>query len=166
MKQLIILRHAKSSWENAALTDFDRTLNQRGIADVTTMAQRLQERKIAIDVFIASTARRARTTAELFIQAMQEATPTLLLSEKLYQASAATLLQAVKAINDQYQTAAIVAHNPGITNFVNALTTNLQTDNMPTCGMFGINITTTHWREFEAAEKTFLFYDYPKNFLL
>ena len=68
MKSVIIIRHAKSSWDNIGESDFDRPLNDRGKEDAPKMANRLIERKVSIDAFISSSAKRARKTAALFIK--------------------------------------------------------------------------------------------------
>ena len=64
-KTLLLIRHAKSSWDNFALTDFDRPLNDRGKNDAPEMAKRLIDKKINIDAFISSPAKRAKKTAKL-----------------------------------------------------------------------------------------------------
>ena len=69
MKTLILVRHAKSDWGDPLLRDFDRPLNERGKKDAPKMAERLLERKIKIDAFISSPARRAAKTATLFAEA-------------------------------------------------------------------------------------------------
>ena len=69
MKTLILVRHAKSDWGNPGLDDFDRPLNERGKKDAPVMAQRLRDKKVKIDAFIASPAKRAAKTAKFFAEA-------------------------------------------------------------------------------------------------
>ena len=70
-KTLLIIRHAKSSWDAAGtLTDFERPLNERGKKDAPEMAARLKKRNIKVDAFISSPAKRAKKTAELFCAAL------------------------------------------------------------------------------------------------
>ena len=66
MKTLLIVRHAKSSWENSGEPDFERDLNERGKKEAPEMATRLLDKKIAIDIFISSPARRAKKTCKAF----------------------------------------------------------------------------------------------------
>ena len=66
-KILLLVRHAKSSWEIGTLSDFERSLNERGKKDAPMMAKRLIDKKIKIDAFVASPAKRAKKTAELFL---------------------------------------------------------------------------------------------------
>jgi phosphohistidine phosphatase len=161
MKQLIIVRHAKSSWANIGMSDFERPLNERGNRDAPEMANRLINRNVAIDAFVSSTANRALTTAIYFAKTFGKKQTDIITVPELYHASTTTFYQVVKKLNNAFQTVALFSHNPGITDFVNELTeTNI--DNMPTCGIFAVKIDTNNWMEFTGAAKTFWFVDYPK----
>jgi phosphohistidine phosphatase len=161
MKQLIVVRHAKSSWDSALITDFDRPLNDRGRRDAPEMAARLVKRNITINLFVSSPAMRAEKTASIFMNEMMAAPTQLQIANELYLAPKAIFYEVVKKIDDRFQNIALFAHNPGITDFVNSLT-EVRTDNVPTCGIFGVIINAENWTEIETAEKRFLFYDYPK----
>lgn len=161
MKTLLIIRHAKA--ENAfTLNDFERPLNERGRKDAPVMAQRLIEKQIAIDAFISSPAKRAKSTAAFFCETMGGTENDLLLISALYHAPPEIFYEVINAADDTFDTIAVFAHNPGITYFVNELT-NVQIDNMPTCAVFAVSTAITHWKDFAAAKKEFLFFDYPKN---
>ena len=67
MKTLLLVRHAKSSWDLATLNDFDRSLNERGKKDAPVMAQRLLDRKIDINTFVSSPAKRAKKQQNFFV---------------------------------------------------------------------------------------------------
>lgn len=162
MKTLLIIRHAKSSWDLSTPNDFDRTLNDRGKKDAPQMAKRLTERKIEIDLFVASPAKRAKKTAELFIKEFKKSEDEILFIPALYHAPVAVFMDVVTELDNAFSTVAIFSHNPGITEFINKLTST-QIDNMPTCGVFAITINTNDWKEFINAKKEFLFFDYPKN---
>ncbi len=162
MKTLLIIRHAKSSWDDLQLTDFERPLNDRGKKDAPVMAKRLRDRKIKIDRFISSPAKRAKKTAEGFIDEYGLKEKDLILLPSLYEASVRNFYEAAESINDKDDVVALFSHNPGITDFANTLTEQ-KIDNMPTCGVFAINIKIKTWEDFEKAEKQFLFFDYPKN---
>ncbi|MDI9364185.1 MAG: histidine phosphatase family protein [Flavobacterium sp.] len=162
MKNLLIIRHAKSSWDLTVLTDYDRHLNDRGHNDAPTMAKRLLEKQIAIDAFVSSTAVRALTTATYFAAAYKQTPNTILKFHELYNASANTILKVVENLPKNIETAALFAHNPGVTNFANTLTST-QIDNMPTCGIFAIKAQCNTWANFKYAKKEFWFFDYPKN---
>jgi phosphohistidine phosphatase len=162
MKTLLLIRHAKSSWDNIQLPDFERPLNDRGKHDAPLVAKKVIERKIKIERFISSPAKRAKKTAAIFMNeyAIQEKDMVLLPS--LYEASVNNFYDAVENIKDKDDVVALFSHNPGITDFVNTLTEK-NIDNMPTCGVFAIKIKTKKWKDFKEAEREFLFFDYPKN---
>ena len=162
MKTLLLIRHAKSSWDNSQLTDFERPLNERGKKDAPLMAKRIKEEKINIDCFISSPAKRAKKTASFFMHEYGVKEKDLVLLPSLYEASVNNFYDAVENINDTNNVVALFSHNPGITDFVNTLTKK-NTDNMPTCSVFAITIKTKKWKDFQKAEKEFLFFDYPKN---
>jgi phosphohistidine phosphatase len=162
MKTLLLIRHAKSSWDQPGLSDFDRPLNERGKKDAPEMAKRVKEKGIEIDHFISSTAKRARKTAKYFAEEFAFTKDDIELVEELYGATQSEFLQTVKGINDKYETVALFSHNPGITDFASSLT-NVRVDDMPTCAVFALQIETDSWKDFLNAEKSFLFFDYPKN---
>ena len=161
MKTLLLIRHAKSSWDDPGLSDFERPLNERGKKDAPAMAERLYERGIKIDSFISSPARRARKTAEQFAKKYKKDKDDLVLKTELYMASDEAFNSVVEKLNDNMDCVAIFSHNPGITEFANGLT-DARTDNIPTCGIFAISIEAKKWAKFKEAKKKFLFFDYPK----
>jgi phosphohistidine phosphatase len=161
VKTLLIIRHAKA--ESAfTLNDFERPLNERGKKDAPVMAQRVMDKKISIDAFISSPAKRAQTTATLFCETMGGSSQDLILVKNLYHAPPEVFYEVIASADDASNTIAVFAHNPGITYFVNELTA-VQVDNMPTCAVFAISLDIDQWKNFAAAKKHFLFFDYPKN---
>jgi phosphohistidine phosphatase len=162
MKTLLIIRHAKSSWDTATLSDFDRPLNDRGKKDAPAMAKRLIEGKIKPDLFVSSPAKRAKKTAELFIQEFGHNEDEILFISELYHAPTALFYEIISKFDDQYHTVAIFSHNPGITEFVNTLTS-VRLDNMPTCGVFAVNSMADTWKDFQGSKREFWFFDYPKS---
>ena len=162
MKLLFLIRHAKSSWDNAAMADFDRPLNARGLKDADEMAKRLYGKIKSIDAFIASPAQRAKTTAEKFIAAFGKDKDQIIFEQRLYLSPGSFFSQLINDIDNSFNNVAIFSHNPGITDFVNTLTPTIKTDNMPTCGIFAVKAATDNWKNFSTVEKEFLFYDYPK----
>jgi phosphohistidine phosphatase len=87
----------------------------------------------------------------------------IILISDLYHAPADIFYEVVKGINNQFNTAAIFGHNPGISYFVNSLVEKVNINDMPTCGVFAVTANIESWKEFAAAEKELLFFDYPKN---
>lgn len=163
MKHILVIRHAKSSWDDPGQPDFDRPLNERGKRDAPQMAQRLVARSITIDAFISSPAKRARKTAQLFAEAFQLTKEDIIEVPELYHAAPEQFFGAISHAPDKADTIAVFSHNPGITEFVNMLT-EVRIDDMPTCAIFGVQVDTDHWAQFREAAKTFWFFDYPKSF--
>jgi phosphohistidine phosphatase len=162
MKTLLIIRHAKSSWDDASVSDFDRPLNDRGKRDAPAMAKRLIKAGIAIDRFVSSPAKRARQTAELFVREYDGKGNTIRFIPELYHATQPVFEAVVDNLGDDDDTVAIFSHNPGITVFVNSLTNAVQLDNMPTCAVFVVNSDVKHWKDFRSSGPRFRFLDYPK----
>jgi phosphohistidine phosphatase len=162
MKTLLIIRHAKSSWDNINSPDIDRPLNDRGKKDAPAMAERVIKAGIHVDRLVSSPARRARNTAELFAREFNIKESDIVILTDLYHAQPATFQQVVASLDDGDNTVALFSHNPGITAFVNTLTT-VRLDNMPTCSVFAITSGAPTWNEFFSGDREFLFFDYPKS---
>lgn len=161
MKTLFLIRHAKSDWGDNSLSDFERPLNDRGKSDAPKMAHRLLDKKIEIDVFISSPAKRARKTASVFAKELNVDMEDVIYRDELYGAAEDVYYDVIANTDDKYENIAIIAHNPGITDFANQLT-DTRVDNIPTCGIFALTVDCKHWSAFRDAAKHFLFFDYPK----
>lgn len=161
MKTLLLIRHAKSDWGNDGLSDFDRPLNDRGKKDAPVMAERLLKREVKPDLFISSPAKRAAKTASIFAETYGVAKKEIMLVDALYLPATDVFYNVLEKLDDQYNQVALFSHNNGITDFANELT-NARIDNIPTCGIFAINIYLSHWKDFRTAEKSFWFFDSPK----
>ncbi len=162
MKTLLIVRHAKSSWDVIGLNDFDRTLNDRGKKDAPIMAQRLLAKKIKIDSFVSSPAKRAKKTAEFFCAAYKKSKADITFISALYHADSNNFFEVVEQLGDDVDSVAIFSHNPGITDFANQLVDDFTIDNVPTCGIFAVKTDIAKWKDFAKAKKELLFFDYPK----
>jgi phosphohistidine phosphatase len=162
MRTLYLIRHAKSSWQDEKLSDHDRTLNDRGYRDAAMMAERLKVANKLIDVCYTSTAVRAKETANIFHKTFQLSANCYFENNDLYLADVDKLYEVVSGLSDEFSSAALFAHNPGITNFVNTLT-DINIDHMPTCAVFGVAILQDNWLSFRSADKSFLFFTYPKS---
>ena len=130
--RLWLIRHAKSSWSSSARSDFDRPLNQRGERDGPKMRNWLAGHSHPAQWIWTSDATRAAATAAFVAEAFPGA--TLKADHRLYGATPATLMGVLRETPAAIETAAIVAHNPGITESVNLLVGTEAIDNMPTFG--------------------------------
>lgn len=163
MKQLFVIRHAKSSWAMSGQPDFDRPLNDRGLRDAPDMALRLWDAGIRLDAILSSPANRAITTATFFAQQFGIAPEAIVQLPQLYHAPPDVFYEVIaQHLPDTAHAVAIFAHNPGITEFVNTTRTRLIVD-MPTCAIVGITSEVEKWADWQASKKQHLLFDYPKN---
>src|SRR5262245_6519266 len=121
MKTLLLVRHAKSSWDDPSQKDFDRPLNARGKKDAPDMAKRVHEKKIIIDTFVSSPAKRAKKTAQAFAEEFGKDKEEILFKPELYMADRKAFYEVVESISDNSQNIAVFSHNPGITEFADGL---------------------------------------------
>ena len=163
MKRLILLRHAKSSWSEDGLPDFERPLSSRGERDAPRMGTRLLERSIQPDLVLSSPARRARRTATLVAQALDYLDDRIRLDARLYLATPMEILAVVAEQADAVDDLLVVGHNPGLTELTNVLMPELELANLPTAGTVAIDCATEHWAEIRNVQRTLVYYDYPKN---
>lgn len=162
MKTLLLVRHAKSDWNDASLNDFDRPLNDRGKRDAPVMAHRLLDKKIVIDGFVSSPAKRAKKTATIFAKEFRQHKDDVILKPELYGAGQAAFYEVIRGISDKFNSIALFSHNPGLTDFANQLA-DVRVDNIPTCGVFAVKADCDKWSDFPEAKKEFWFFDYPKS---
>ncbi|WP_113653706.1 SixA phosphatase family protein [Pedobacter namyangjuensis] len=161
MKELIIIRHAKSDWGNSSLKDFDRPLNKRGMTNAPEMANRLVKQNIIPDLIVSSPALRAITTAKHFAQAWQIADKEIKLEPNIYEASRQTLFDIINDFDDRYSRIAVFGHNPGLTDLLNYL--NGHVYEMPTCGVCYLQFPIDNWSMLSHGTGKALLFDYPKS---
>ena len=146
MKTLLILRHAKSSWNNAQLTDYERPLNKRGKTDAPRMGRLLREQDLVPDLIISSSAERALTTAEAVALASgyeQEIQST----RSFYHADPEAYLDVLRQLDDSLERVMVVGHNPGMEELLEELTG--VWEQMPTAALAQISLPINHWRELD-----------------
>lgn len=139
MKTLYVLRHAKSSWDNSGLADFDRPLNARGRSAAPFMGQVMKREGIVPGLILSSPAVRARETAEL-AKNSAGLTAEVKLKKKVYEASPETLRQILASLEDSLDSAMIVGHNPGMEGLVRLLTGRSETMQTATLAIIDLDI--------------------------
>ena len=159
--RLLICRHAKSSWRDASLSDFDRPLNKRGERDAPEMGRRLAQRSIAPDLIMTSPAVRALATASHYARQLGFPSEQIQRNPLQYSASVATLVGEVRKVDPRVTTLLLVGHNPESTALANALG-RLQIDNLPTGGIVALTFPGICWAEMAAGLGTLWFFDFPK----
>src|SRR5687768_5941451 len=120
MKKLFLIRHAKSSWDDADLPDIERPLNERGMRDAPRMAKRLKEKGLVPDLMVTSPAKRAAATCEIIAISLGYAATRIKTDRELYHAAEDGILKVIRNLPVKIATAVIVGHNPGLTDFVNS----------------------------------------------
>jgi phosphohistidine phosphatase len=160
-KRLSVLRHAKSDWGNAGLADHDRPLNSRGNNNAAQLGILMKAEQLQPQRILCSSATRAQETAKRVMQSLG-CSNILVTESDLYLASPATLLKSAKNCSDDIEHLMLVAHNPGMTELVNDIS-NVQLDNLPTCGIFSIDFDIASWVELSRNSKGKVhWYHYPK----
>ena len=142
MKNLLILRHAKSSWEFTDLSDHDRPLNNRGKRDAPRMGKVLLKERLVPQLIISSSAARARSTAEK-VAKTSHYSGEISVESSLYRAGSSAYLNALRRLTNPYDTVLIVGHNPDVEHLVEILTGNAMT--MPTCGLAYVKLSIERW---------------------
>jgi phosphohistidine phosphatase len=149
MKTLLILRHAKSSWDDSALDDHERPLNARGKQDAPRIARFAREEGLAPELILSSDAVRAHLTAA----AVADGTGgQLLLDPRLYHATVADMLAMIPTVvPDDSGTVMIVGHNPGLEALLAQLTG--EWEPLPTAALAQIDLPITGWSELNSATR-------------
>ena len=142
MKTLLLLRHAKSSWKNGHLSDFDRPLNERGTKAAPMIGRLIRKKKLQPDLVLSSSAERARQTAALVLESARLKTE-LRHDERIYEAGAPRLLEIVSQIDDTTNVAMLVGHNPGLEELLEDLTG--ESMHLPTAGLARIELDVEKW---------------------
>ena len=151
MKTLLVLRHAKSSWDDTALDDHERPLNERGRRDGPRMGELVREHRLTPDIIISSDAVRARRTAEAVAKATRYA-GEVRLDRLLYLASPADILAVLRTIREtKAGTVMIVGHNPGLEELVTQLTGEQQ--DLPTAALAQIGLPIDRWRDLKMSTR-------------
>ncbi len=165
MKKLYLVRHAKSSWDNVDMDDFDRPLNDRGEKDAPHMAKLLKHRDVMPDRMITSPANRAISTCRMFAKVLDFNKKKIITEQKLYHASPDAILNVLISLpehKDKEDVVFLFGHNPGITEFTNELL-NVSIDNIPTCGVVEATLVIDKWKDISFGCGEMHSFDYPKN---
>ncbi len=144
MKTLLLLRHAKSSWKDTNVKDFDRPLNQRGLKAAPAIGRLIRKRKLEPKLVLSSPAERARRTTQLVIDAAGMKTE-LRYDERIYEATGARLFEIVTQIEDDADMALLVGHNPGLEELLEKLTGEAR--RLPTAALVCVELDIEKWNK-------------------
>jgi phosphohistidine phosphatase len=151
MKTLLILRHAKSSWEDASLDDRERPLNKRGRRDAPRIGDLIRQQEVPPDTIVTSDALRARTTAETVAEAAAYS-GKIVVDRRLYLAGPADIVDVLRTLREpEAGTVMIVGHNPGLEELVAQLTGEEQ--RLPTAALAQIALPIDRWSDLTTATR-------------
>lgn len=164
MKTVILVRHAKSSWKNPGLKDFDRPLNKRGKRDAPFMGEKIRERNILPDLILSSPAKRARKTAIRFSEEIGYPKEKIRYDDKMYHSDALYLLDLVRDMDDEHETIMLFGHNPDFSDLADMLLEHNPAPTIPTTGVHCIRFAVDRWRKVQEGKGESVFFDYPKRY--
>ncbi|WP_270835832.1 SixA phosphatase family protein [Aeromonas sp. QDB30] len=159
-RTLILVRHGKSSWEEASLADRERPLAARGLRDAPRMGRRLARNKVLPDLILSSPACRARTTAML-MAAELDGKRDIVIDERLYGGDVRTLLGVVTGLGDELGCVMLVSHNPELSELAHLLSRAIR--EMPTCAIVRLTFDAASWAAIPALIPAAVHVDSPKR---
>jgi len=162
MKRLYIIRHAKSSWADHLLSDFDRPLNERGKRDAPKIGEVLKSKKVKPDLVMSSSAKRAITTAKILSNIIGYPIENIIESISIYEATTQILLDEINSIDDINNSVLIFGHNPGFTRLANLLG-DKYIENLPTCAVAEIELDVDSWKDVRVECGKLVSFEYPKK---
>jgi phosphohistidine phosphatase len=144
MKILYLFRHAKSSWDDPALDDFERPLNKRGEKNAPLMGEVMRKQRVEPDTILCSPARRTKQTAKLALKAAGLKTEPVY-DERIYLASTPVLLSVIGELDDNVSSALLVGHNPGLSDLLEYLSGTM--DQFPTGALARLALEIQRWKD-------------------
>jgi len=157
----MLLRHAKSSWDDSSLPDVERPLNERGMRDAPRVGNCIYKQKLKRpDALVCSPAVRTRQTMKLIVQAAGIQCPARL-DERIYQASVANLMEVIADAPEACETLMLIGHNPGLEELLAHLTKEHRP--MPTAALAIIELEAKTWRDVEAKANRLAHFIKPRD---
>jgi len=161
VKTLLLLRHAKSSWDDPDLADFDRPLNSRGIRSAKFLGELIHDREIRADRVVSSTSKRTKQTAVLVSQI--GGLPDVVYDDRIYEASVIRLIGLIGEFDDAFDSVLLIGHNPGIADLVRVLTG--ESHEIPTAALSQIALAIERWSDIVPACGKLEFVIRPKDLM-
>lgn len=144
IKTLVIVRHAKSSWDYDSVEDIDRPLKESGIRNANLVAETLKKKNIQFDAVYSSPANRALHTAVIFSRVLKIADKNIFIHEDLYSESDSAVIQFIKTIPEEFSKVLIFGHNPTFTDLANRFLKQ-RISNLPTAGAVYLELDCDSW---------------------
>jgi phosphohistidine phosphatase len=162
MKNLVVIRHAKSDWNEPATADIDRPLNPRGQRDAPFMGSLLKFRGLSPDLIVSSPAKRALKTARLIAEQVGYEPDAIEIRGSIYLGSVSVLIELIRGLDDALGRVYLIGHNPDLTDLVNRLAGE-DIANLPTCGIASLTFEVESWGHIMEGAGRLVFFDYPKR---
>lgn len=162
IKNLIILRHAKSSWNHPGLSDRERPLNARGERDAPFMGAQLKAGGLIPDAIVCSPAVRARSTARAIAGALGYPEDRIVVRDAIYERGRAGLMEVIQALDAAWNRVILIGHNPDLTLLINRLAGE-DLPHLPTCGLASIVFEVDDWKHVMDGAGRMTLFDYPKR---
>lgn len=147
MKNLILIRHAKSSWDSPS-TDKKRPLSNRGVEDAHLVSSHIAKFLPKKSIIWSSTAKRAKDTATIFLQNMTYPLESIIFKDELYTFEVSELSKIIKSCNNSYDCVIVFGHNEAITDFVNKFG-DVFIENVSTSGFVSIDFDADSWENID-----------------
>lgn len=160
MKTIVLIRHAKSSWD-LDVSDLKRPLSRRGFTDAGLVSKAFKTYNFAPDAIFSSPANRAHTTCRLFMDQLDLNSELLTLDEQLYDFGGNQVRRFIKSLDDNLENVMIFGHNHAFTSLANSLG-NRDIDNLPTSGLVMIKFDVDQWTLLSRGETKIILK--PKDF--
>lgn len=160
MKTILLVRHAKSSWNDADISDIDRPLKRSGVKDAIEVSEKLKAKKVIPDLLITSPAVRAMTTALIFARTLKYHFGRIVINEMAYDFSKDALLPLLRNTDDKYDVVMLVGHDPALTYLLNDLAGKAY-EKMPTSSVAKINFTVKQWQKIAPRKGKLIFIKSP-----
>lgn len=161
MKTLLLVRHAKSSWDDPDLPDEDRPLNARGKRDAPRMGKRLAARGVKVDLVLSSPATRAIKTARLLADELDYKLKNIVVDDRLYPGAVEDLLKIVHDLGNKLNRVMLVGHDPAFSKLAHHLSADIS--RMPTCAVAEFKFNAKTWPDVHKATLATITFDFPKK---
>ncbi len=165
MKELVLIRHAKSDWTKETIKDIDRPLGERGYEDAYILSKWYKEEMGLPDQILSSPATRALNTAFIFARTFGIKEKDVLIDENLYESLVKTYLKSISQTDNKVNRLMVFGHNPMLTEVCNELNRDMLFDNVPTCGIVKIGFEFNDWKDILTKQEGKLqISKFPKSF--
>ena len=162
MKTVYLVRHGKAVLGDMDISDYERVLADRGINDSFLIARQLKKEKVKPTLLISSPAPRALQTARILAKSLGFSDPKIRTRKAIYEQGENALYQIVRSVPDEHDTVMLVGHNPSFSYFAQFLTGETDCE-IPTCGVVGIGMDITSWKETAQDAGNMILYENPKS---